>query len=454
MKQYTPTFRGFDSFLGYYNSMEDYWTHYGPSATGPCTGIDLSNNTKVDGIHAAARSLNGTYSSEMYGAEAVRVILAHVAEHAEVPFYMYLPFQSVHMPNEAPAEMVDKYPASMRNTARRSYLGMISAFDEALGNVMDAMKITGVWNNTIVFLTGDNGGPVWCSSMESCGTVAPYDYGPVSNYPLRSGKWTSWDGAFRVNALFSSPLIPSTRRNTSWGGMMHMSDIFPTFTALAGLDAVNDRRDGSQPLDGMNMWPAIIAGGASPRKEIAHTITNKWNVVNGVHDSIAPCNACSQQKSPIPGKNCAAPFNTTVDPNGVSFRGCGGALQMGDLKLIVGYPGDTTLYGKPEMTVGQGGGHDNQANINKLPLLPCQTHCLFNTSADPSETIDLTDDPRYAPELANALARYAELTTQGRDILTLQDMAQETGDVCVLKVNDSCAVAMKYGYVEPCGFEP
>ena len=64
MKQYTPTFRGFDSFLGYYNSMEDYWTHYGPSATGPCTGIDLSNNTKVDGIHAAARSLNGTYSSD------------------------------------------------------------------------------------------------------------------------------------------------------------------------------------------------------------------------------------------------------------------------------------------------------------------------------------------------------------------------------------------------------
>ena len=129
-----------------------------------------------------------------------------------------------------------EYPASMRNTARRSYLGMISAFDKALGTVMEMLKATGVWNNTIVFLTGDNGGPVWCSSMKNCGTVAPYDYGPVSNYPLRSGKWTTWDGAFRVNALFSSPLIPRMRRNTSWSGMMHMSDIFPTFTALAGLD--------------------------------------------------------------------------------------------------------------------------------------------------------------------------------------------------------------------------
>ena len=116
MKQYTPTFRGFDSFLGYYNSMEDYWTHYGPSAAGRCSGIDLSNSTKVGGIHPAARSLNGTYSSEMYGAEAARVILAHAAEPGPtaVPFYMYLPFQSVHMPNEAPAEMIAKYPGEFQ----------------------------------------------------------------------------------------------------------------------------------------------------------------------------------------------------------------------------------------------------------------------------------------------------------------------------------------------------
>ena len=80
----------------------------------------------------------------------------HVANYSSSPLYVYLPFQSVHMPNEAPEDMIAKYPA-MKNSARRSYLGMISAFDEALGVVMDAMKSTGLFQNTVVFLNGDNG---------------------------------------------------------------------------------------------------------------------------------------------------------------------------------------------------------------------------------------------------------------------------------------------------------
>ena len=127
---------------------------------------------------------------------------------------------------------------------------------------------------------------------------------------------------------------------------------------------------------------------------------------------------------------------------------------MGDFKLIIGYPGDATLYGKPEMAVGQGGGHDNQVDINKLPALPCQTHCLFNTATDPSETIDLVNNTRYAAELAKMVARYSELATEGRDVLSYADMVKETGDVCAAGVNDSCAVAKEYGYVQPCGFTP
>ena len=197
VRDYSPTFRGFHSFVGYYNSMEDYFTHHGPTPTGVCSGTDLSNSSVASGIRAAPRSLNGTYSSEIYSARAAEIFAEHARDHANSPLYLYLPFQSVHMPNEAPADMIAKQPP-MKNSARRTYLGMISAMDAALGDTMASMKAHGLWANAVLLLNGDNGGPVWCSGMKDCPSVSNDQYGPVSNYPLRSGKWTNWDGGFRV----------------------------------------------------------------------------------------------------------------------------------------------------------------------------------------------------------------------------------------------------------------
>ena len=60
---------------------------------------------------------------------------------------------------------------------------------------------------------------------------------------------------------------------------------------------------------------------------------------------------------------------------------------------------------------------------------------MFNTTADPSETKDLSAEPAFAAELR-------------------RQMLKETGEVCVGGLNDSCAVAIKTGTVEPCGFVP
>ena len=454
LKEYTPTYRGFDTFLGYYNSMEDYFTHYGPKppGVGACSGVDLSNSSGSM-IRAAPSSLNGTYSSEIYAARFEEVVVDHAAEYgAAHPLYVYLPFQSVHMPNEAPLDEIAKYPP-MKNKDRRSYLGMISAVDTAIGRVVTALKSSGMWNNTVVFLNGDNGGPVWCSGEGNC--TSPQDssmYGPVSNYPLRSGKWTAWDGGFRVNALLSGGLIPTARRNGVWDGMMHVSDILPTFAGLAAVPVPKTATDG---LAGM--WEAIITASASPRFEIAHMITNEWTVKNSFGP---PCNSCNSSKTlpgnntknAKPGLNCAAidPFVNKTEW-GNSYRGCGGALLVGDLKLLVGFPGDTRLFGPPVPSAGSG--HDGAPNVNGLGTFPCQDHCLFNTTADPAETVELSHNPAFAEALQSMLARYEVLSNQGEDVFSLQDMVKETGDVCTSGVNDSCAIAARLGVVEPCGYD-
>ena len=78
-----------------------------------------------------------------------------------------------------------------------------------------------------------------------------------------------WQGGVNVNALISSSLLPAARRNTSWHGLAHSSDWLPTVAAIAGLKfPLPEDGAGMRPRDGMNLWPALVAGGASPRTEV------------------------------------------------------------------------------------------------------------------------------------------------------------------------------------------
>lgn len=86
-KKYTPTFRGFDSFFGYYNGLIDYYnyTYIQP----PYTGYDFRKN--VDSFYGMK---SGSYATDLFNDEAVKIIkdfdnkknplflmLNHVAPH-------------------------------------------------------------------------------------------------------------------------------------------------------------------------------------------------------------------------------------------------------------------------------------------------------------------------------------------------------------------------------------
>ena len=62
------------------------------------------------------------------------------------------------------------------------YGAMLTAADEGIGNVTRALKARGMWENTVVVFTTDNGGPT-----ETCAIQGS------SNYPLRGGKCTIWE---------------------------------------------------------------------------------------------------------------------------------------------------------------------------------------------------------------------------------------------------------------------
>ena len=77
---------------------------------------------------------------------------------------------------------------------------MVAEVDTHLGQVVDALKATGRWNNTLLVLSADNGGPIYRN-----GTAG------ANNWPNRGGKKSNWEGGVRVNAFATGGLIPASR---------------------------------------------------------------------------------------------------------------------------------------------------------------------------------------------------------------------------------------------------
>ena len=85
---------------------------------------------------------------------------------------MYAGLQNVHYPLEAPQKYLDYY-SWIKDHDRRVFAAMTMALDHSVGRIINSFKAKGIWDNTIVYFTTDNGGSSW--------------YGG-NNFPLRGIK--------------------------------------------------------------------------------------------------------------------------------------------------------------------------------------------------------------------------------------------------------------------------
>ena len=101
-------------------------------------------------------------------------------------FMMYAP-HLVHSPYQLPADWLAKFDfigqkGNDIDGLRQVYAAMTHYMDAVVGNVTAEMKRTpGMWENTLVIAASDNGGPIQGGQG-------------ASNFPLRGGKLTSWEG--------------------------------------------------------------------------------------------------------------------------------------------------------------------------------------------------------------------------------------------------------------------
>ena len=253
-----------------------------------------------------------------------------------------------------------------------AHIILLYFLERALRNITTALRSAQLWENTLLWLSSDNGGdnPV----------------GLASNYPLVGRKCLSWEGGTRTFSFLSGGLIPPAKRGSVNNQLMHVADWYVTFSTLAGVDPNDHYLDPQTKLvhnvDGMNQWPAIVSGRTTPRvlptthKSLLHDdgVGHMWKLING--------------------------NETRADrflANGTVYEDPHNACLPGDVNGSYGIQFDC------QNSLGQHGGGGRMSCV----VCSDEQPCLFDVLADPGETKNLAKAmPALAASMAATLATF------------------------------------------------
>ena len=317
--KYIPTARGFDGFTGFYNAMIDYfdWTIEGTVSDIAGTVVDAQRNA------GPAPQAAGRYTTRFLRDAALGEVAA--AKTAGKALFLYAAWNAIHYDVAIPDAHALGQPVYMKavglglpqeRALALAALRIVDAANEWIYSRLDR-------DNTIWIQTSDNGGE---------------PHKGASNYPLRGGKGSGWQGGAQVPCFvwLGANLRGSLKE---YEGLVYVTDWVPTLIggALGAPEALPDN------LYGQDLWESLRGNSDKKREDILLMATagtgddageamislrtDRYKVLIGQ----APC-AVGTPSSEYAGCDCSAD-RTTVwvsdlleDPSESTNLNCGDAL--------------------------------------------------------------------------------------------------------------------------------
>ncbi len=194
-QQFMPNNHGFDYFFGvpYSNDMDN---HYYKHIDFKAPPLPLYRNSQL-----VDQGPDQKYLTQMYTEEAV----AFIQRQHNDPFFLYIPHNMPHLPLHVSDSFAGKSELGL-------YGDVIMELDWSMGEIVEALKKEGIYENTVIVFTSDNGPHVG------------------SAVPLRGKKATTWEGGQRVPGIISWPeKIPG---GSVCDELVSTMDLFPTFVKM------------------------------------------------------------------------------------------------------------------------------------------------------------------------------------------------------------------------------
>lgn len=134
------------------------------------------------------------------------------------PYFLYLAYNAPHFPVQPPKEWLDKvtreYPGM--DPKRAKLVALIEHLDSGIGRLVQALKQTNQYDNTLIIFTSDNGGNL--SDL-------------ANNQPWRDGKQSMYEGGIRVAGFATWPA--KIKKGTFSNEKLMAMDILPTLEDIA-----------------------------------------------------------------------------------------------------------------------------------------------------------------------------------------------------------------------------
>jgi arylsulfatase A len=182
----------------------------------------LPDKQGFDSVIADVRNQNDKQVAS-FTDEAIRFIEGH----ADKPFLLYLSHHTVHIPLEAPQELVEKYQNKLKpgnGVNNPVYAAMVEHLDHSVGQILGKLGELGLDDRTVVMFFSDNGG--LRQRYDGKGEIV------TSNAPLRDEKGTLYEGGIRVPLIIRWP--GEVKAGATCSTPVSSVDFYPTILELAG----------------------------------------------------------------------------------------------------------------------------------------------------------------------------------------------------------------------------
>ena len=269
-RDFGPRKQGFDEFFGLRGGFIDNYNHFFLHGTG---FYDLYEGT------AEVRAVGEYFPGMM-----VRRALEFLDRNKEGPFFLYVPFNIPHYPEQPLARFQERYK-DLEDPARRSYAAMISTTDHYIGLILDRLEALGLRERTIVIFMSDNGHSEETGNRirvddHKSGLARGHFYGASGGG--NTGTWigqkgTFLEGGLRVPAIVSYPAkLP---RGAVRDQVVTIMDWFPTVLELCDIRP----EPGAPRLDGHSLLPVIASADAPSAygDTLHYAWGNDWMVRDG-----------------------------------------------------------------------------------------------------------------------------------------------------------------------------